>query len=195
MEIVETLDRRKTILEAAKSVFLAYGFKRTTMADIADAAGISRPALYLEFKNKADIYRAGFQLMVENTFRDVERALQRQGPLLDRLKAALMAGVVTPLKDLQQSPFGAELFEVKHEIAEDLGQNWNDRMQTSIRRALEGATASGEINLCTSELDADDLARILVSSVEGIKKRMSNWNQAEADIARIVQLMVKPLVR
>jgi AcrR family transcriptional regulator len=194
MEIVETLDRRKTILEAARRVFLAYGFKRTTMADIADAAGISRPALYLEFKNKADIYRAGFQLMVESTFRDVERTLQKQGPLIDRLKAALMVGVVTPLRDLQQSPFGAELFEVKHEIAEDIGQNWDDLMEISMRRALVGAAASGEIELCTSELDADDLARILVSSVEGIKKRMSDWQQVEADIARTIDLMVKPLV-
>ena len=37
-------------------VFLAYGFARTTMDDIARAADMSRPALYLLFKNKTDIY-------------------------------------------------------------------------------------------------------------------------------------------
>ena len=39
-------------------VFLAYGYSRVTMDDIARAAEVSRPALYLLFRNKADIYRA-----------------------------------------------------------------------------------------------------------------------------------------
>ena len=50
--------RRMRILDGAKQAFLAYGFQRATMDDIARAAEISRPALYLMFKNKSDIYRA-----------------------------------------------------------------------------------------------------------------------------------------
>jgi AcrR family transcriptional regulator len=42
-------DKRTRILAAARSVFLRYGFKRVNMNDIADAAGVSRPALYLLF--------------------------------------------------------------------------------------------------------------------------------------------------
>ena len=44
------------IIEAATSVFLRYGFRRTTMGDIAEAAGVSRPALYLRFCNKEHIF-------------------------------------------------------------------------------------------------------------------------------------------
>lgn len=189
----ETLDKRAIILEAAFKVFLAYGFRRTTMADIADAAGISRPALYLEFKNKADIYRAGFLAMLDRTFRSVDAALEGEGPLCQRLIAALDAGVVAPLRRLQQSPHGAELFEVKQEIAGDLGQDWNTVLEQSLRRALTGALAKGEIDLGACGLEAGDLARLIVSAAEGIKKRMTDWHQAEADIERIIELMVRPL--
>jgi AcrR family transcriptional regulator len=195
MQETETLDKRKLILESAFKVFLAYGFRRTTMADIADAAGISRPALYLEFKNKADIYRAGFLAMLDRTFRSVDAALEGDGPLCQRLIAALDAGVVAPLRRLQQSPHGAELFEVKQEIAGDLGQDWNAVLERSLGRALADAKAKSEIDLQNCCLGTEDLARLIVSSAEGIKKRMTDWHQAEADIGKIVELMVQPLLR
>ena len=43
--------KRAHVLGCATKVFLAYGFARTTMDDIARAAEMSRPALYLLFKN------------------------------------------------------------------------------------------------------------------------------------------------
>jgi AcrR family transcriptional regulator len=194
MQDVETLDKRTVILDAAFKVFLAYGFRRTTMADIADAAGISRPALYLEFKNKADIYRAGFLSMLGRTCRLVDQALQGEGPLCERMITALNAGVVAPMRRVQQSPHGAELFEVKQEIAGDLGQEWNDGMEQSLCRALLEAAGKGEIHFDDPDVAAEDLARLIISCVEGIKKRMSDWHQAEADISRIIDLMVRPLI-
>jgi AcrR family transcriptional regulator len=195
MSDVETLDKRGIILDAAFKVFLAYGFRRTTMADIADAAGISRPALYLEFKNKADIYRAGFMSMLERTFISVDQALATAAPLCDRLIAALEAGVCAPMRKVQQSPHGEELFEVKQEIAGDLGEDWNDVMERSLGRALAAAERKGELNFDGHNLEAEDLARLIVSAVEGIKRRKSSWQQAEADIGRIVDLMVRTLQR
>ena len=50
--------RETLVLEAAFKTFTRYGFTRTTMDDIATEAGLSRPALYLHFRNKKDIYRA-----------------------------------------------------------------------------------------------------------------------------------------
>lgn len=195
MQETETLDKRTVILESAFKVFLSYGFRRTTMADIADAAGISRPALYLEFKNKADIYRAGFLAMLDRTFRSVDQALQADAPLCDRLVTALDTAVVAPMRKLCQSPHGAELFEVKQELAGDLGQDWNTVLEQNLLRALSAAAVKGEISLEGRDVAPEDLARLIVSAVEGIKKRRSDWHQAEADIGRIITLMVRPLVR
>jgi AcrR family transcriptional regulator len=41
--------RPAAIIEAATGIFLRYGFKKTSMADLASAAGLSRQALYLYF--------------------------------------------------------------------------------------------------------------------------------------------------
>ncbi|CDX58011.1 hypothetical protein MPL3365_290048 [Mesorhizobium plurifarium] len=44
--------RQVAIVDTATGVFLQYGFKKTTMEDIARTVGISRQALYLDFPTK-----------------------------------------------------------------------------------------------------------------------------------------------
>ena len=51
-------EKEQKVLNAAWSVFMKYGYKRVTMGDIAEAAGISRPALYLIYNKKEDVFRA-----------------------------------------------------------------------------------------------------------------------------------------
>src|SRR5204862_6542491 len=50
--------RRRAILDAALSCFLQYGFAKTSIDDIAKRANLSRPLLYLKYKNKEDIFGA-----------------------------------------------------------------------------------------------------------------------------------------
>jgi len=40
-----------------RDVFAEHGFRRTSMAMIAEAVGLSRPALYQYFDNREDVFR------------------------------------------------------------------------------------------------------------------------------------------
>ncbi len=50
--------RRGQIMEAAAKCFVRTGFTKTTMADIASVAGLSKPVLYTYFDNKEAIVEA-----------------------------------------------------------------------------------------------------------------------------------------
>jgi AcrR family transcriptional regulator len=50
--------RREEILDAARRVFADRGFKGTTIADIAEAAGIALGTVYLYFPSKDDLFSA-----------------------------------------------------------------------------------------------------------------------------------------
>ena len=54
-----------TILESAMRIFLRYGFKKTSMSDVAVAAGISRQWLYLKFETKDRLFEAALHHFVE----------------------------------------------------------------------------------------------------------------------------------
>jgi AcrR family transcriptional regulator len=65
--------QRRVIHAAAIAQFSEHGFAATSMADIADAAGMSRPALYQYFRNKRDIFASAFVALFDD---HVDRALQ-----------------------------------------------------------------------------------------------------------------------
>lgn len=50
--------RRARLLDAALGVFSRYGFRKTSMEEVARAAQVSRQALYLHFSTKEDLFRA-----------------------------------------------------------------------------------------------------------------------------------------
>lgn len=54
----QALATRERILDAAEDVFHARGVAKTSLADVAVAAGVTRGAIYWHFTNKADLFDA-----------------------------------------------------------------------------------------------------------------------------------------
>ena len=54
----ENVEREQRILDAAADLIIRYGYDKTTMGDIADAAGIGRGVLYLHFRGKDEVLDA-----------------------------------------------------------------------------------------------------------------------------------------
>jgi TetR/AcrR family acrAB operon transcriptional repressor len=54
----EAQETRKQIMEAAERAFYERGVARTTLADIAALAGVTRGAIYWHFSNKSDLVQA-----------------------------------------------------------------------------------------------------------------------------------------
>jgi AcrR family transcriptional regulator len=48
--------RRRQLLDVAIEVFATHGFHRTSMDEIADAAGVTKPVLYQHFSSKRQLY-------------------------------------------------------------------------------------------------------------------------------------------
>ena len=57
----EAFETRESILDAAEQCFHAKGVSRTSLSDIAQAAGVTRGAIYWHFHDKADLLDALFQ--------------------------------------------------------------------------------------------------------------------------------------
>ena len=68
-------DRRTTVLDAALITFARFGYRKTSMEEVARTAQISRPGLYFLFSSKESLFRAA-----------VTQALERN---LDAIKALL----------------------------------------------------------------------------------------------------------
>ncbi|MGL4490829.1 MAG: HTH-type transcriptional regulator RutR [Rhizobiaceae bacterium] len=76
---------RKVILDAALDVFSIYGFRGTTIDQIAEKAGMSKPNLLYYFKRKQDIYVSVLEETLEEWLRPLHE-LNPEGDPVEELR-------------------------------------------------------------------------------------------------------------
>jgi len=183
--------KREAVLEAAADVFAQYGFRRTSMNDIAQAAGISRPALYLMFENKEDLFRGTVLFRQSQGIDKAIFTLARAGSIAERFNAAILAFEKVFYEPVAQSPHGAELMDASISIAADLMKKGQDRLEKSLARALEEAISSKEVEFTGMSMTPLAFTRLLVSSVSGLKKHATSAKGLRRQISEVTGVFFK----
>ena len=75
----DTQATRAALLDAAERVFQERGVSRTTLAEIATEAGVTRGALYWHFKDKADLFNAMMERVILPLESDWKALQESQG--------------------------------------------------------------------------------------------------------------------
>lgn len=187
--------KRARILEGALKVFLAYGFARTTMDDIARAAELSRPALYLVFRNKTDIYRAIARCVVVQIVLRAKDALAGDGRLIDKLDHMIQTALFEMVKDIEESPHGPELLDIKNSLAGDIFAEWRGEMLEALEVAFAAEADRTGVDLPAREISARALAETFLDALEGMKPRLSDPHShlaAARCCARVLVAALRP---
>ena len=89
MSVSEVDTTRDRLLEAAVQLFAARGFRGASLRELAEAVGITPPALYNHFSSKEALYRAAVRETFERSGGRLLAALQTQRPPMERLREFL----------------------------------------------------------------------------------------------------------
>lgn len=154
--------RSDRIRRAAIPVFAASGYKRTSMAAVAEAAGVSRPALYQYFDNRADLFRAAFEALLEDATDAALAALAGDGSIAVRLDGYLQRLSGDGYEALAATPFGAELMEARHDFAADVAE-------AALERARRGLASFVEAHAGADPATRRQVVDLLVLSPAGLK--------------------------
>jgi AcrR family transcriptional regulator len=181
-------------LAAAFARFSRYGYRRTSLEEIAEEAGISRAALYLHFPNKEAIFRAlAFDLHLRAQAA-AERAAAAPGPLEARLAAVLEARAAHFFDVVHASPHAAELLGESSRQGADVSEAFRRRFLRVLRRPIAEAEARGEIRAAAAGLDAGSLAALLLDAAKGLEKSGAGA-PSPARYRRRLRQMVRAIVR
>ena len=156
----EAVRKRDQIVAAASAVFLRYGHARTTMNDIAEEARISRPALYLVFPRKEDIFAAVTERLIEDKLQQYREALPRMRSLRQKLHFCCeqWAGVgydMTAAHPDARDVFNLHFAPVR-EMYAALETFWADLLRDAVAVSKRKTTP-------------EELARLLIFSLRGLK--------------------------
>jgi AcrR family transcriptional regulator len=159
--------RQTAILEAATGIFLRYGFKKTSMDDVARAVGISRQALYLHFQTKEALFRAMVAHTLEAMYAEARAVLAREdmdleGRLLGAFAAMYGKGIGTDHLDELIATTAALIGPAFCEV--------EDALVSDVARALEAAGIAAHWK--EAGISAKALAEHLSAASAGIKHKV-----------------------
>lgn len=83
--------RRESVLEAARVVFVRVGYHPTSMDDIAEAAGVTKPVLYQHFTSKLELYLAVLDQAIDELLAAADKALRSTADNKLRVQATMRA--------------------------------------------------------------------------------------------------------
>ena len=147
----EALKTRGAILDAAVQVFSVRGVSRTTLANIAKEAGVTRGAIYWHFKNKEDLLGALWEQLLL-PFEPINQAIENpdEPDPLGKFQQTHIAF----FKSLKEDPQLLQLYQIllsKCETVEDTGTlhlhrvNCHLEGQRKIEKILRNAITKGQL--------------------------------------------------
>jgi len=174
------------IVAAAFDVFSRYGFARTSMSDIAAAAGLSRTSLYNHFKTKEQVFQAlSKRINAEVTTAVTAAATTASGTVEARLAAIVDAWVSWAFELLRKSAHGRELIDEKSRLCSETSADANAAFEALVARVLAFATPRQRAKSAL-RLDPQQAAQLLISAIKGV---IHNDDDAERMRTRVRQLV------
>jgi len=78
---------RAQIVQVARKIFTRYGFRKTTMEEIASATRKGKSSIYYYFSSKEDIFKAVVQKEAEELKTELDKTLRTDKTPIEKLKA------------------------------------------------------------------------------------------------------------
>jgi len=107
------------IIEGAIGTFLRFGAKKTTMSDIAEAAGVSRQTVYDAFGNKDEVIRASIRAVTAKNLTSARERITACSTLGDQLQAYLDETIVRAFELLRTAGDVEELITNHNKAGKD----------------------------------------------------------------------------
>ena len=179
---LDLASRKTQVVEAASGVFLRYGYARTTMADLAGAARLSRPTLYELFPGKDELFSAVIHHLSEKTLQGYRDRLPKLRTTRTRLHGFCGDWGTHGFRLSERHPDAKDLF--------DFGFPAVREMYEDFIQFLVGVISSEPH---AAKVPLEKVVRNLVFSLSGLKQAARDVGQMEELIGLQIDIFLASL--
>lgn len=186
------MSSRERILDVAMEVFAQSGYRRASMDQVAEAAGLTRQAVYHYFKSKAHLFRASVEALHEGAHEaEIEAGLEAEKAgrsLADILAAQIDARFRYIVECLEETSQPEELLSERQSQTRDLIQSF---LEQNIKLHVEiiDRVSKAQGLVLRDRMSATDLARSIQIAVSGFDDLRFKTSFID-DLQRVVRLIV-----
>ena len=187
--MVQKKTMRESIVNAASDIFSKYGYKKTTMDDIALALGKGKSSIYYYFRNKEEIFQAVLEQEVILLKSKLQKAVNRK----KHHKGKLKAYIITRMKGFESmiNFYNAVKNEYlsQFEFIERIRYKYDQEEIAFVQGILEEGVEKGDFNI-----EDPYLASVaIVTSMKGFEIPLYITGKKGQDIEQLVDKLLKML--
>ena len=191
-----TVNKRESIIRAAHAQFRLYGYRKTSMEDIAGELGISRASLYSYFKNKDEIFRSVSIWLHERAMADAEKCLvgswDRKN-VSSKIVQALLARHLSFHEEQFHSVYAEELQDEYSRLCGDVVVKSNEKFQRLLADGLDAAVKEMLIYVDLADVNTAEVAEVFNLAAAGLKRGAVIPGLFETRVTRMVNIIVAGL--
>lgn len=183
-----SIDRKKQILEAATKSFSLFGYKATTMDQVAKIANVGKGTIYTFYENKEQLFKEIVLQMISEMKNEAEQVIKPELSFSTNLHSA----VYRILEFKQEHQLSIKLLQEESQMGTPAVQEMLNEIELEIVSYLKEKIIIGiekkEIRPCNPELTAFLMLKIYSSLIVDWEKNHQPLEKEE--IADIIQLFL-----
>lgn len=159
------VDRRQDILETATKSFSLFGYKATTMDQVAKLANVGKGTIYTFFKNKEELFGEIISSMIQDMEKAADQVIHPEHTFQQNVHLSLYE----MLEFRMEHQLTIKLFQEERDIGTPIVQDVIRQMEKSIlliiQDKIERAIAKQEIKECDPALTAFILLKLYIALI------------------------------
>jgi AcrR family transcriptional regulator len=149
--------KKEAVLLTAVQIFIAKGYRQTSLDDVADKLKITKPALYYYFHNKEEIYLECYRRGIVLTQQSLEMIRAHEGSGLEKVAGFIQTYTVIVARDFGRFLVRQDDRELSPKAQAEVRAE-KRKIDQSLRGFIEQGVTDGSIRPCNVRLAAFSLA-------------------------------------
>jgi AcrR family transcriptional regulator len=177
---------RENILKIAQEIFSKYGYKKTTLDDIANAVRKGKSSLYYYFKSKEDLFQAVILKEVEILAKELDAVINRNTDPIDKLRDYVLTKLTT-FRGLANFYNALENDVTAIGFIEDIKHKYEQNEIRMIKRILIEGVRKNEFEIYDFNLAAIGITM----AIKGLEMPLSAGIYANLNLERGVDIILR----
>lgn len=159
------VDRKQQIIKAATKSFTLFGYKATTMEQIAKLANVGKGTIYTFFKNKDDLFDEIVSTLITEMKEAGEATIQEDLSFMENAHRL----IYTILEFRKEHKLAIKLFQEEKEMGtlavNEVMRKMENTILTYIEEKVKQAIKHGEIKECNPKITAYIFLKLYISLI------------------------------
>lgn len=164
-------DRRRMIVEAATKSFSLFGYKATTMDQVAKLANVGKGTIYTFFKNKEELFEEIISSLVKEMIAEADSVINPELPFTENVHRALYRLLEFRSRHQLMIKLVQEEAEMGTLAVSEMLQHVEDEIIGYLKEKIETAIAKGAIPAVNPEITSFLLLKMYIALVSDWEKK------------------------